>query len=55
MQVHVINKAEAQTNRTHNERDTRGILFFLPKRTLKPGDVTCLSGKMVGGGGAKLV
>lgn len=47
----MIDKAEAQTNRMQNERDTRGILLFLPKRTLKPGEVTCLSGKTVWVGG----
>ena len=54
MQVHVIDKAEAQTNRMQNERDARGILLFLPKRTLKPGEVTCLSAKTVWVGGGKI-
>lgn len=46
MQVHVIDKAEAQTNRMQNGRNARGTLLFLLKRTLKPEEVTCLSGKM---------
>lgn len=53
MQVHVIDKAEAQTNRMQNGRDARGTLLFLLKRTLKPGEVTCLREKW-GGGEAKL-
>lgn len=51
MQVHTIDQAEAQTNRMQNERDARGILLFLPKRTLKPGEVTCQRGKTGRGAG----